>query len=81
MALSVEVAEIAEQFLWISEADSYALPPAKLARVREEVRDVLIYLLNLCDKLGVDPIEAARQKLAANAAKYPAEKVRGKSLK
>lgn len=81
MALVVEASELVEHFQWLTEEQSLNLPPDKLAEVREEVGDVLIYLANLCDKLGIDPIEAAREKLAINMEKYPAARVHGKSTK
>ena len=81
MALAVEAAELMEHFQWLTEAQSEALPEAKLAAVREEIGDVLIYLVRLCDRLGVDPLQAAMDKLRANRRKYPAERVRGKADK
>ncbi len=55
MALVVEAGELAEHFQWLTEEQSDNLPPDKLAAVQEEIGDVLIYLANLCDKLGIDP--------------------------
>lgn len=81
MALVVEASELAEHFQWLTEEQSSSLPPDKLAEVREEVGDVLIYLVNLCDKLGIDPLDAACDKLEKNRQKYPVSKVRGKSEK
>ncbi|MFC1837704.1 nucleotide pyrophosphohydrolase [Thermodesulfobacteriota bacterium] len=81
MALIVEAAELAEHFQWLTEEQSNNLPSDKLAAVKEEVGDVLIYLGNLCDKLGIDPVEAAHSKLERNKKKYPASAVRGKSDK
>src|SRR5829696_7218366 len=63
MALSVEVAEIVEHFQWLTGEQSRNLPPEKLAKVREEIGDVMIYLTELSEKLGVDPMEAAKAKL------------------
>ncbi len=81
MALSVEVAEIVEHFQWLAEEQSQDLPPEKLAEVREELGDVMIYLTELADKLGIDPVEAARAKVEINGHKYPAGLVRGKAAK
>ena len=81
MALSVEVSELMEHFQWLTEEQSSALPPEKLQQVREEIGDVLIYLTRLADKLGVDMLEAAAEKLEVNRAKYPVEKVRGSAKK
>jgi NTP pyrophosphatase (non-canonical NTP hydrolase) len=81
MALMVEVAELMEHFQWLTEAQSGDLAPAKQAEVAEELADVLLYLVRLSDKLGVNLKEAALQKIEKNAAKYPADKVRGSSKK
>ena len=59
MALSVEVAEVLEHFQWLTEEESKDLPPEKLAEVREEIGDVMIYLTELADKLGIDPVREA----------------------
>jgi dCTP diphosphatase len=81
MALGVEVAEIVEHFQWLIVEQSRNLPPEKLAEIREEIGDVMIYLTELADKLGIDPVEAAKAKVAINGQKYPAELVRGKASK
>jgi dCTP diphosphatase len=81
MALAVEAAELLERFQWVTEEDSKRLPPAELAKVREEMADVLNYLVRLADRLGVDLLEAAREKVALNAQKYPVDKSRGNAKK
>jgi NTP pyrophosphatase (non-canonical NTP hydrolase) len=81
MALVVEAGELAEHFQWLTEEQSDNLEPDKLAAVQEEIGDVLIYLANLCDKLGIDPIAAAHNKLEKNKGKYPVARVRGKAYK
>ena len=81
MALSVEVAEIVEEFQWLTEEESKNLGPDKLARIRKEIADVMIFLANLANQLGIDPIEAAKAKIEINDKKYPAELSRGKALK
>ncbi len=81
MALAVEASEIMEHFQWLTEEQSSALPPKKLQQVKEEIADVLIYLTRLADRLGVDPLMAAYEKLEVNQAKYPADKVRGSAKK
>jgi dCTP diphosphatase len=81
MALSVEASEIVEHFQWLTEEQSKNLPPEKLADLREEIGDVMIYLTELADKLGIDPLEAAKAKVAINEQKYPPELVKGKASK
>ena len=71
MALSVEAAELVEHFQWSTPEESLALPADKRAEVADEIADVLIYLTELADVLGIDPIDAARAKIVKNAAKYP----------
>ena len=81
MALSVEAAELVEHFQWLTEAESHRLKPGKLAEVRDEMADVLVYLVRLADKLDVDLLDAAAKKIAKNALKYPAAQVRGSMKK
>ena len=81
MALTVECAELAEHFQWLSQSQSRNLPADKKEAVKEELGDVLIYLVNLADVLGVDLLEAGFEKLAKNRNKYPAQRVKGKALK
>ena len=81
MALAVEAAELLERFQWVTEEDSKRLPPAEVGRVREEMADVLNYLVRLADKLDVDLLAAARDKIALNAQKYPVDKARGNAKK
>jgi dCTP diphosphatase len=42
---------------------------------------VMIYLTELADKLGINPLEAAKAKMMINGQKYPAELVKGKASK
>jgi len=81
MALSVETAELLEHFQWLGEAESRRLPPETLAKVGEEMADVLLYLVRLADKLEVDLMREARAKLQLNARKYPVDRARGSSRK
>jgi len=81
MALMVEVAELMEHFQWLTEAQSENLVAEKKAVVAEELADILLYLVRLSDKLDVDLLKAALQKMGKNEAKYPAEKVRGSAKK
>lgn len=72
MALIVEAAELVEHFQWATPDESRSLSPEKAAAVRDEVADVLIYLIEMADVLDIDLIAAARDKIAKNAVKYPA---------
>ncbi|TRZ90808.1 MAG: nucleotide pyrophosphohydrolase [Rhodocyclaceae bacterium] len=71
MALSVEAAELVEHFQWMTPEESQNLAPGQRAEVADEIADVLIYLTELADVLGIDPIAAASEKIVKNAVKYP----------
>jgi dCTP diphosphatase len=81
MALAVEAAELVEEFQWLSEDASRQLTGERRERVRLEAADVFIYLLRLADKLGIDLLAAAADKMELNERKYPAERVRGDARK
>ena len=81
MALSVEAAELVEEFQWLTEEQSRALDAERRERVRLELADVFIYRLRIADKLGVDLVAAANDKIVLNEKKYPAERVRGDARK
>lgn len=81
MALIVEAAELVEHFQWLTEEQSCDLSPAKLAEVEQELADIQVYLISLAEKLKLDLVSAVEKKLVLNAAKYPADQVRGSSKK
>ena len=81
MALSVEAAELVEEFQWLTEEQSRSPTPERLERVRLELADVFIYLLRIADTLGVDLLTAVDDKIVLNDEKYPAERVRGDARK
>jgi len=76
-ALIVEAGELLEHFQWLSDAESEQLTPERRERVAMEMADVLLYLVRLADRVGVDLLAAAGRKLAINAEKYPVSLARG----
>ena len=78
MALSVEAGELVEIFQWLTSGQSANLSPEQHQHLREEIGDVLLYLLRLADVTGIDPEQAAWEKLEMNAKKYPAHLARGR---
>jgi NTP pyrophosphatase (non-canonical NTP hydrolase) len=83
IALSVEAAELLERFQWLTEEASYQVTGSdkELRAVREEMADVMIYLLRLADILGVDLEQAVQDKMRLNAEKYPVELAKGNAVK
>lgn len=74
MALTAEVGELVEIFQWQTEEQARvaASDPKTAQAVRDELADVLLYLVRLSSVLGVDLNEAVVQKLVKNGKKYPA---------
>jgi len=81
MALIAEAAELVEHFQWLTEAQSRNLDQQRLAEVRLELADILIFLVRIADKLDVDLIKATRDKIAINEQRYPVDRVRGSALR
>lgn len=82
-ALAIETSELQELMLWKTDEQTKEL--LKSARGHElashEIADILIYALLFCEAVGIEPGEAVRGKLIANARNYPAEAARGKAIK
>lgn len=81
MALMVEAAELLEHFQWLTPEQSQQLHEEKKSQVSLEIADVFLYLLRLADILKLDILAAARQKIALNRQKYPAQQVWGSAKK
>ena len=81
MAVAGEVGELVEHFQWLTFEEAQNLAPATREEVALEAADVLLFLLRLCDKLGIDLGAAAQRKLELNATRYPIAKARGRATK
>jgi dCTP diphosphatase len=81
ISVSVEAAELLEQFQWLPTGHPSELSDKKRMHVQHEIADVLVYLIRLADKLDIDLADSVRDKLRLNREKYPADKVRGDARK
>ena len=72
-SIVIEASELLEIFQWVSEEESYDVARRNIERVREEVADILIYLIYLADVLQIDLEDAVLEKLKKNEEKYPVE--------
>lgn len=72
-AIAIEAAELQDLFLWNR--------TATIDKVREELADVFIFAFRMAERNGLDVVEIVREKLAANASKYPVSKCRGTATK
>lgn len=70
-ALVVEAGELLEPFQWLTEQQSRELPAATKDAVALEMADVLLYLVQLGNQLGVDVVEAAHRKIQINEGRFP----------
>jgi NTP pyrophosphatase (non-canonical NTP hydrolase) len=78
ISISLEAAELLECFQW-SGADMHV--DKKKEKITEETADIIIYALQMCQVLGIDPEEIIKNKLIQNEQKYPADKAYGNALK
>ena len=74
MSVAIEAAEIMEHFQWLTADQCASLDAAARREVGREIADVLLYLVRLADVLDIDLAAAAREKIALNALKYPAQR-------
>lgn len=73
MALSAEVGELVELFMWLDEDQASSLQAHQCQAVSEEIGDVFLYLLRLSDVLGIDLVQAAQEKMKMNRVKHTPE--------
>jgi len=81
MALSVEASELVEIFQWLTPEQSSNLNDKQINAVNEEVADVAIYLLRLCDVLGINLSDVVENKIKVNGDKYPVDLSKGNAKK
>lgn len=73
-SITIEASELLECFQWSDE-------DYNLEHVKEEIADVLVYAIDLLDRLGLDADEIINSKMTKNELKYPVEKAKGKANK
>lgn len=79
LALAGEVGELAAEFQWTADDEILEAlkDPARAARVRHELADVLHCTLRLADILGVTLGASLIEKLALTASRYPVDEAKG----
>lgn len=78
ISLSLESAELLENFQWSTSEEALS---KKIADIREELADVLIYSVLFAESVGLDIDEVILEKLNKNNDKYPIDKAFGKKEK
>ncbi len=79
MDVASEAGELVDPFRWVTEEESYNLGDSE--NVKDEIGDVFRAIIYLAHRLGIDPIEAAYEKLEKLGKRYPAEKCYGLAKK
>jgi NTP pyrophosphatase (non-canonical NTP hydrolase) len=81
MLVASEAGELVAEYRWVrgDEADAHSRAPEPRARIAAEIADVGIGLLLLCDRIGLDLVDAMSGKLAKNAERYPVAASKGKA--
>ncbi len=83
VSLNLEAAELLELTQWQADHEIEAIPadPQRREALADECADVLLYLLLVAERAGIDLAAAAYEKIGKNAAKYPADQARGSRAK
>jgi NTP pyrophosphatase (non-canonical NTP hydrolase) len=83
LSLNLEASELLELAQWKPEEsfESESRTEKMRHRIAEECSDVLLYLLLIAERTGIDLQVAAARKIAANEIKYPVSKARGTATK
>jgi dCTP diphosphatase len=80
-AIAVEAAELQQVFLWRSTSDESAILGERGADIEAELADVVIQAMNFALAARIDLAAAVTRKIAMNAERYPADRVRGTATK
>ena len=83
LSLNLEASEMLELAQWKKDEDfeKSMLDSGPKTALEEECADVLLYLLLIAERSGIDLLAAASAKIDKNAKKYPVEKARGNARK
>ncbi|MEU9023321.1 nucleotide pyrophosphohydrolase [Actinomadura sp. NPDC048394] len=83
MALAGEAGELLAELQWLTAEESSRVMDDQEAgaRVRSELADVFLYTIQLADSLGIDLLQAARDKMEENESRYDVATYRGSARK
>lgn len=72
MSIAIESGELMEIFQWMSIENSKNIVDRDIKEnIEDEIADVIIYSLSLCNQLDINPYEIINNKIKKNAIKYP----------
>ena len=79
-SIAIEAAELMEHFQWLrsDQLDPVKEDAGKMERIREELADIMAYVLSFASRMDIDLSAALADKMKKNAVKYPAAQYRGR---
>ena len=79
-SIAIEAAELMEHFQWLrsDQLASVRDDAEAMGKIREELADIVAYVLSFASTMGIDVSSALHEKMQKNALKYPAEEYRGR---
>ena len=79
-SIAIEAAELMEHFQWLrsDELDAVSSDAEAMDQIREEIADILAYVLSFAERMDIDLSSALEAKMKKNAVKYPADRYRGR---
>ena len=79
-SIAIEAAELMEHFQWLrsDQLDSVRKDQQAMGEIRQELADIMAYVLSFASTMGIDVSSALEDKMQKNASKYPADKFRGR---
>ena len=79
-SIAIEAAELMEHFQWLRSSELAAVKEDQQAMgdIREELADITAFVLSFANAMNIDLAAALEAKMVKNAAKYPADRFRGK---
>lgn len=82
-SIAIEAAELMEHFQWLrtDEISAVRNDPEKMAAIREEIADILAYVLSFASRMEIDLSSALESKMKKNAVRYPAAEYHGRFKK
>lgn len=69
-AVAVEAGELLQLVCWLKDTDAHQPEPALVDALSDEIADIYLYLVALCDQLGVDLETVVTQKIHKNRQRY-----------
>ncbi|MEE8169030.1 MAG: nucleotide pyrophosphohydrolase [Phycisphaerae bacterium] len=80
MSIAIEAAELMEHFQWLRSHELAAVRESAddMQQIREELADIVCYLLSFANAMDIDVTQALTDKLKKNEIKYPADRFRGR---